>query len=84
MLQNLKEVLKEMMDQLSSIQNDVKEIKEALLGTPFNPVGIIKRLEVVEVKVEKVISKTNRRIWIERGIMLTVTVIWTVVIALIK
>lgn len=72
-----------MQDQLNKIMSELKDIKDAIVGNEFNKNGIVQRLEVVENRVEKYVSKTDRRIWFERGIFIVFTTIWTIIIALI-
>jgi|APFre7841882793_1041355.scaffolds.fasta_scaffold100420_2 hypothetical protein len=65
-------------DKLNRIENDVKEIKTALLGDGFGNKGFMQRLEQVERHVEE----TKKRVWIERGIMLSLAFGWGLVIKL--
>ena len=68
----------ELIDKLNQIESDVKEIKTALLGDDYGNKGFMQRLERVEQHVEE----TKKRVWIERGIMISLAFGWGLVIKL--
>lgn len=68
----------ELIDKLNQIESDVKEIKTALLGDDYGNKGFMQRLEEVEQHVEE----TKKRVWIERGIMISLAFGWGIVLKL--
>ncbi len=68
----------ELIDKLNQIESDVKEIKTALLGDDYGNKGFMQRLEKVELHVEE----TKKRVWIERGIMISLAFGWGIVLKL--
>ena len=68
----------ELIDKLNQIESDVKEIKTALLGDDYGNKGFMQRLEQVEHHVEE----TKKRVWIERGIMISLAFGWGIVLKL--
>lgn len=68
----------EVIDKLNQIESDVKEIKTALLGDDYGNKGFMQRLEEVEQHVEE----TKKRVWIERGIMISLAFGWGIVLKL--
>lgn len=53
-----------MQEQINSIETDLKEVKEALLGNEYNSRGFIKRVE----DVEKYQSNDKKQKWTLAGI----------------
>jgi hypothetical protein len=68
----------EVIDKLNQIESDVKEIKTALLGDDYGNKGFMQRLE----KVENHVEENKKRVWIERGIMISLAFGWGIVLKL--
>ena len=68
----------EVNDKLNQIESDVKEIKTALLGDDYGNKGFMQRLE----KVENHVEQNKKRVWIERGIMISLAFGWGIVLKL--
>ncbi len=68
----------EVIDKLNQIESDVKEIKTALLGDDYGNKGFKQRLE----KVENHVEENKKRVWIERGIMISLAFGWGIVLKL--
>jgi hypothetical protein len=66
----------EVIDKLNQIESDVKEIKTALLGDDYGNKGFKQRLE----KVEQHVEESKKRVWIERGIMISLAFGWGIVL----
>ena len=66
----------EVIDKLNQIESDVKEIKTALLGDDYGNKGFKQRLE----KVEQHVEQSKKRLWIERGIMISLAFGWGIVL----
>lgn len=52
-----------MQDQIDDIQKDLKEVKDALLGTNYGQKGIVDRVD----EVEKYQSKDKKQKWMVAG-----------------
>lgn len=68
-----------MATQLDKIEQDVSELKAALMGDKFGNTGYMQRLE----EVEEHVTEAKKRIWVERGIMIGLTIVVGIVSNLI-
>lgn len=64
------------MTQLQELVSDVKEIKDALLGTKFNPEGFKQRLEAVECQQAEFKDYKQRII----GAVIIITTLWSLLL----
>jgi hypothetical protein len=66
-----------MMDEkLNNIEQKVDRIGKALLGDGFGNEGYMQRLQDIEKHVEE----NKQRMWTERGIIISLSAIWALVV----
>jgi hypothetical protein len=66
-----------MMDEkLNNIEQKVDRIEKALLGDGFGNEGYMQRLQDIEKHVEE----NKQRMWTERGIIISLSAIWALVV----
>tara|TARA_R110002167_G_C12299301_1_gene616963 strand:- start:248 stop:571 length:324 start_codon:yes stop_codon:yes gene_type:complete len=58
-----------MQEQINSIESDLKEVKNALLGNEFNKNGLVSRVE----KIESYQSKDKKHKWMVAGGFVVIT-----------
>lgn len=65
-----------MEEKLNNIEQKVERIEKALLGDGFGNEGYMQRLQDIEKHVEE----TKQRMWTERGIIISLSAIWALVV----
>lgn len=65
-----------MEEKLNNIEQKVDRIEKALLGDGFGNEGYMQRLQDIEKHVEE----TKQRMWTERGIIISLSAIWALVV----
>lgn len=61
-----------------SIQQDIDILKREILGNDkFGNTGYKHRIEYIESQLKKIEHLLNKRIWIERGILIAFGAVWT-------
>jgi len=65
-----------MEDNLNNIEQKVDRIEKALLGDGFGNEGYMQRLQDIEKHVEE----NKQRMWTERGIIISLSAIWALVV----
>lgn len=63
-------------DKLNNIEQKVDRIEKALLGDGFGNEGYMQRLQDIEKHVEE----NKQRMWTERGIIISLSAIWALVV----
>lgn len=65
-----------MEEKINSIEQKVDRIEKALLGDGFGNEGYMQRLQDIEKHVEE----NKQRVWTERGIIISLSAIWALVV----
>ena len=65
-----------MQEKLNNIEQKVDRIEKALLGDGFGNEGYMQRLQDIEKHVEE----NKQRMWTERGIIISLSAIWALVV----
>ena len=65
-----------MEEKLNNIEQKVDRIEKALLGDGFGNEGYMQRLQDIEKHVEE----NKQRMWTERGIIISLSAIWALVV----
>jgi len=65
-----------MEEKLNNIEQKVDRIEKALLGDDFGNEGYMQRLQDIEKHVEE----NKQRMWTERGIIISLSAIWALVV----
>jgi hypothetical protein len=63
-------------EKLNNIEQKVDRIEKALLGDGFGNEGYMQRLQDIEKHVEE----NKQRMWTERGIIISLSAIWALVV----
>lgn len=65
-----------MEEKINNIEQKVDRIEKALLGDGFGNEGYMQRLQDIEKHVEE----NKQRVWTERGIIISLSAIWALVV----
>lgn len=65
-----------MEEKLNNIEQKIDRIEKALLGDGFGNEGYMQRLQ----EIEKHVEETKQRVWTERGILISLSAIWALIV----